>query len=91
MRYLEVRGVYHLAAEVQASYRQVFDAAKSERDRVELVLGPDTFRDFTILWMEDTFSSTVEFSMNGVASTVPYTYTLRYPILGGYKSLGCTA
>jgi len=81
----------NLAAEVQASYRQVFDAAKSERDRVELVLGPDTFRDFTILWMEDTFSSTVEFSMNGVASTVPYTYTLRYPILGGYKSLGCTA
>jgi cytochrome c biogenesis protein CcdA len=81
----------NLSAEVEDSYGQVFDGVKSEWDRVELLAGPDTWYEFVMLWMEDTFSSTVEFSMNGVQYAVPYTYTLRYPMGGGYRQLGCTA
>jgi hypothetical protein len=81
----------NLSAEVEDSYGQVFDAVKSEWDRVELVAGPDTWYEFVILWMQDICSSSVEFSMNGVQYAVPYTYTLRYPMGGGYRQLGCTA
>lgn len=81
----------NLVAEVQAAYQQTFDAAKAKQAQIELTAGPHTHFQYVILWMEDTYSSTVAFNLNDQTYSVPYTYTLRYPVSGGYRTLGCTA
>jgi hypothetical protein len=79
-----------LAAEVQSAYQQAYEAAKAKRDSIELVAGPNTDYIYIILWVENTYSSTVAFQMDSITYTVPYTYTLRVPKQAGFRELGCS-
>jgi len=79
-----------LAMEVELAYQQTFEAARSEQNQIELVAGPNTDYVYVILWVEKKFASTVSFSMNGIAYTAPYTYTLCVPTQAGFRELGCS-
>ncbi|MBC7260469.1 MAG: hypothetical protein H5T63_00525 [Chloroflexi bacterium] len=76
--------------EVEKAYQDKIAALQTEVDQQEMVAGAYSRFNYTIIWEEWQFNSTVSLTLNGQSYTVPYTYTLLVPSLGSAKSVPCS-
>ncbi|MGQ9494299.1 MAG: hypothetical protein ACUVR2_11165 [Anaerolineae bacterium] len=79
-----------LMLEIEKAYQQRLAAIQAKIEQEEMVAGAYLRFNYTIIWEEQQFASTVSFAMNGQTYTVPYTYTLLVPSLGSAKSVPCS-
>jgi hypothetical protein len=79
-----------LMVEIEKAYQDKLAAAQAKVEQDEMVAGAYSRFNYTIIWEEQQFASTVSFTLNGQSYTIPYTYTLLVPSLGSAKSIPCS-
>lgn len=75
---------------VEVAYKPVCEAALSEVAQTTLLAEAHARYNIVIVWEERVYSGSVSFSLDGVAYTAEYTYTLEVPRAGTVKPGICT-
>jgi hypothetical protein len=79
-----------LEIQVEASYQKVFESANSRLDSIQMSAAAGTHVVYTIVWEEQTFSSIVQYSVDGKLYEAPYTYKLNIPKLDTSYNVICS-
>lgn len=79
-----------LTLEIEKAYQDRLAAIQADLAQEEMVAGAYSRFNYTIIWEEQRFSSTVSLTLDGQSYTIPYTLTLFVPSLGSAKSIPCS-
>ena len=90
---VEIPGDQHaiLEDEVISAFEQEYEEAVANAEQVELAIPAHMIYMYDIRWKEQTYSSTLSFSIEDQNCTADYTYALETPELTGHKVMACTA
>lgn len=80
-----------LISEVDRAYQQKYEQATKELGQVELIVPVGKIRTFEIEWMQQTFTSTISFTVDQEEYAAEYTYQMCVPHDVGYVEMSCTA
>jgi len=80
-----------LEDELVSAYQQEYEEATANAKQVELVIPAHMIHMYDIKWKEQTYSSSISFSMEGESCMADYTFVLKIPELKSYTTMACTA
>lgn len=78
-----------LEIQVEFAYQRSFESAYSRVDSIEMSASPSTHVVYSILWEEQSFTSIVQYSMDGKVYETPYMYRLSVPKIDTSYSIEC--
>jgi hypothetical protein len=78
-----------LEAEVSTVYNETFQNENSRLDSIELKAAPATHVVYVIQWVDQQYSSTVSYLLEGDTYDADYVYTLHVPKISNSYSMEC--
>jgi hypothetical protein len=79
-----------LEENIKMAYQTVYEAEVARVEQTDILVPIAKIRTFTIYWKQQTFSSTVAFTLDDIIYTIPYTYTLDLPFITIAQEISCT-